>query len=519
MATREHSRRGGTLIMVLLLVMTMSVLVLSLGNIVIREVSQTANVRDDTRAVYLAEMGLVRGQVMLMLDEHADYDSLNEIWTKSFTWEGETFGDDSMAGQWGSGGSFGGSGSRAGRSSRFDEHESAGGGGSSGAADKPPEVFIVDEERKFNLLTLVRGNNEQKRMAAEVLTRLIEICRRQDDRLILDGQVRRVRRIGEDSMNPDTLVRNLIRYLEERPSDDAGRMEMDFGPEDEIDQRSMRKQTPYEMLTISELLLVEGWTRELLHGPARIEEEEDPYERDFESRFAGRRGSSEVLEREFEEKRRSIEAADERSRDPDPIGLIHYITLYSTGRININTAAREVLLALSPDITWETVERIITAREQDRRDVIEAEETGELPMAELPGADEEVEDNASFRPQDLANYQAFVSRVNNEMPEGGEQAQLSHLDDFNEEIYNAIRPWLTVISSVFTVESSATVGKVTHSLKAVFRRSNVEPQQPQGNNGAPQQPQQPTPLRSNEDALPPMPEIRLTLLFRRVTSN
>jgi hypothetical protein len=511
---RRHTRRGATLIMVLLLVMTMTVLIVSLGSIVHRELSQTVNVRDDTRAVYLAEMGLVRGQVMLMLDEHADYDSLNEIWTKPVTWEGETFGADPFSSQ-----EF----SRPRSRSRRDRDEREfGGGGGGGESISPPEVFIVDEERKFNLLTLVRGNNEQQSQAADVLTRLIDICRRQDDRLILDGQVRRVRRIGDDSVSTEMLVRNLIRYLEERPSDDSGRLEMDFGPEEAYDQRSMRKQSPYEMLTIGELLLVEGWTRELLYGPPRVPEE-NGYEDDFDDRFAGRRGSTERIEREFEEKRRSIEAADERSRDPEPIGLIHYITLYSTGRININTAPREVLLALSPDITWETVERIITAREQDRRDVVEAEESGELPLEQPPEAAEEQEDNASFRPQDLANYQAFVTRVNNEMPEGGEHSQQAHLDDFNEEIYNSIRPWLTVISSVFTVESSAEVGNVTHSIKAVFRRSNVaqpQPQQPGGNNnGGTPQPQQPTPMRNGEGALPPAPEIRLTLLFRQVTSN
>jgi type II secretory pathway component PulK len=489
---RRNRTRGFALILTLLLIMVMTVLCVTLQSIVSREVRQTANARDDTRAAYLAEMGLIRGQVMLRLDEHPEYDSLNEIWAKAVSWEGETFGEDAYYDDYGEGGS--------GR----------------GAAFTPPQVLIVDEERKFNILTLVRGNREQREASAEVLKRLINICRRMDDRLELDGRTRIVRRLGEDSTNTDTLVRNLIRYLEERPVDEAERMEFDAGPEEDYDQRRMKKQSPFEMLTIGELLLAEGWTRQLLYGPPRVAEENEEYG-SGRNGTGGRRGAQITAEEEFEEKRRAIESVDERSRSPDPIGLIHFITLYSTGRININTAPREVLLALDPDLTWETVERIVIAREQDRRDVEEAEETGQIPTDQPPEGEEEAEDLASFRPQDIANFQAFVNRVNNQTPEEGQQLVL---ENFTAEIFGNMRPWLTVTSSVFTVESSATVDKVTHTLRAVYRRSNVTPQQPQQ---PPQGENQPPPTaptqQSQDEALPPQPDIRLTLLSREVTSG
>jgi type II secretory pathway component PulK len=501
---RLRGRRGFALLMVMMIVVVMAVLTSTLVMVVSREVRQTANVRDYLRASYLAEMALIRGQVVLRLDEHPEYDSLNEIWAKPLTWEGETFGEEEY------------------------------GGGGSGGAVSPPQVMIVDEERKFNILTLVRGNREQQEMAAEVLKRLIEICRRQDPRLELDGQTRRVRRLGDDSTNPETLVRNLIRYLEERPVDDTDRLEFDAGPEDSYDQRRMRKQSPFEMLTMSELLLAEGWNRDLLYGPPRVAESEfeerDPYADPY-----AERDRQLTPEEEFENRRRAVESVDERSRDPNPIGLMPFITLYSTGRININTAPREVLLALDPDITWETVDRIIIAREQDRRDILEEEETGQIPGQQDPFGEEEEaeeEDNASFRPQDLASFAAFVNRVNNDMPEEGTQTDVptleGFLEDFTEEIYNNIRPWLGVTSTVFTVEASATIerergdgrtDRITHTIKAVYRRSNVTPQQPQPEPTG-EEATQPTASQPQDmPEFPPEPEIRLTLLFRDVVSG
>src|SRR5690606_9137491 len=137
-------------------------------------------------------------------------------------------------------------------------------------------------------------------------------------------------------------------------------------------------------------------------------------------------------EERFEQERTAIEQADERSFDPAPIGLKHYLTLYSGGLININTAPRELLLALDPDLTWEIVDQIITAREQGRVDVRNEELTGEIPEYNTPastapppatgegegeaaGTDE---DQASFRAADIANYAAFVQRVKNQQTEG-----------------------------------------------------------------------------------------------------
>lgn len=481
-------RRGFALLIVLLLIVALTIVVYILQRDVARESAISANVRDDLAASYLANMGLVRGQVVLRLDDHADYDSLNEPWAKPLRWTGETWGTTDN---------------------------------SDGAKPTEPQVLISDEERKFNLLTLVRGTEEQRTRAVEVFKRLIEICRRTDERLKdkLDGEVRTVRRADDDTANTDTLVRNLLKYLEERASEDSDDLEFTSGQAGRSEQRSMKKQTPFQMLTLGELLQVEGWNHELLHGPLRTASaaEEGAEPEDTRSYY-------ELTDEEkFERTRKDVESIDSRSRDPNPLPLVHFITLYSSGRININTCSRELLLALDQRLTWDVVDRIITSREQDRRDVVSAEENGgTLPeKAEPEDPNAEPEDKASFRPQDIASYAAFVARATNEETAEGQQPTL---EGFTEEIYTAIRPWLVVRSTVFRVESSAKSGKITNTVYAVYRRTGsnqaaapAQPAQP-GQPAQPAQPAQPEPAKTTtgEQPLPDEPKIKLTLLFKDV---
>ena len=480
------------MLIVMILIVLLAILVFAFQRDVMREISISANVRDDLKAAYLAQMALVRGQVILRLDDHPEYDSLNEPWAQEVSWTGETWGNEDSA---------------------------------DGETPPQPTISISDVERKFNLLSLVRGNELQQDRAAKVLERLIAICRREDDRLELEGDAKTVRRAGDDSVNTETLVRNLKKYLEERASEDSDDLTITANPNDKPDVRSMKKQTPFEMLTVGELLQVEGWTEELLYGPVRKadqglvqENEEDQEEpKDWKDLTDQER---------FEKRRDSIEHADERSTDPTPLPILSFVTLYSSGFININTCPREVLLALDEKLTWDVVDQIITAREQDRQDVVAAEENGgELPEEEeTPSLDgepaSEEEDNASFRPQDLASFQAFVTRVNNQAAAEGEEAP-TEIEGFTEAIYNSMRPWLVVVSTVFEVEARAKVGKVTHTIRAVYRRTPAEGAAQPAAEGA--QPDAgttdgsaPDPA-SGEEPLPSEPTMNLTLLFRDIS--
>lgn len=489
--------KGFALLIVLMLSIALAVIIWGFQRDVQREISISRNITDDLQAEFLAEMGLVRGQVVLRLDENSEYDSLNESWSETLKWSGETFGAED----------------RYDDDERYNEPvEGDEGSGSGKVGEGPPSVLISDEDRKFNILTLIVGNDAQKRRAKEVFTRLVEICRREDDRLELDGSSKSVRRAGDDSVSTNQLVDNLVKYLDERASEDGGDVEFSLAKVSKADQRSMRKQTPFQMLTLGELLQVEGWTTELLYGPPKVAEgtEGDDDSRQTESY------ENMSPEDKFEFKRKQMEGADENSRSPDAIGILPHLTLYSRGRININTASREVILALDKRLTWVVVDQIITAREQDRRDVEEGEETGTIEDEEAlesteEGAEDE-EDQASYRPQDLASFQAFVGRTSTEEPAEGEQPSL---EGFTEEIYNGMRPWLSVRSTTYAVESSATVGKRTHTIRAIYRRTgtNQTPAtQPPAEGATAPIEEEPT----ADEGLPAEPKIKLTLLFRDI---
>ena len=499
--TGQKRKRGFALLIVMILIVLLAVLVFAFQRDVSREVSISANVRDDLKSANLAHMALVRGQVILRTDEHDDYDSLNESWAQPVTWEGETWGTETTGED----------------------------GESGGASVTPPDIRIADEERKFNLLMLVRGNEAQQVKARETLERLIAICRREDDRLELDGDAKTGRSADDDdTMNTETLVSNLVKYMEERASEDSDDLEFTANPNSKPDVRSMKKQTPFEMLTLGELLQIEGWTESLLYGPVRRADEAMVAEGEEEDE--GPRDWRDLSDQEkFEQRRDSIEGVDERSMDPNPLPLLGFITLYSTGFINVNTASREMLLALDERMTWDVVEQILTAREADRQDVLAAEENGgELPEEELDpnleGEADPAEDKASFRPTDLASYTAFITRINNAMPpaEGEPPAEPTEIEGFDEEIYTAIRPWLVVKSTVFEVEASALSGKIRHTIRAVYRRAgtNAAPAPTPPVDGAPPTDgttPPPTDSGTTEDPLPPEPAITLTLLFRDVS--
>lgn len=438
---RALNRRGVALLVVLLLVMLLSIIVWSFQRDVLREVLVASNVRDDLKAAYQAQMALVRGQAILRLDDKPDYDSLNEPWAQPTNWKGETFGNE-------------------------DSSETT--------AGRPPAIFITDEERKFNLLTLIRGSEAQRKAAAETLSRLIEICRRNDERLMLDGESRSVRRRNDDrEVNTETLVKNLIKYLEERAREDSDKLEFTARENDKPDSRSIKKQSPFPMLTLGELRMIEGWSGKLLHGePREVEGGSEEDSRDYYDLN---------YQEQFEARKKSVESIDERSMDPQPIGILPFLTLYSTGVININTAPRELLLALNKDLTWDAVDRIITAREQARRDIETAEENGgTLPEEEAAptnpdGTPAEEEDKASFRTQDLATFKAFVTRITGE--ENGA------VEGLTEEIFNAIKPLLTVRSRVFMIEAQGYSGKISKTFRAIYRRQGSNAQQPAGTSG------------------------------------
>ncbi|MCC6575604.1 MAG: general secretion pathway protein GspK [Planctomycetes bacterium] len=465
----RRRRRGIALLVVLLITVLMIVIVYSFQENVGREAAVARNNLDGTKAYFLAQMALIKGQATLRLDEQADYDSLNEPWAQPPRWEGENFG-------------------------AMDESSD----------DKPPEpkVVIADEERKFNLLLTVRGDDATKKRAQEVLVRLINICRRDDDRLELESASDSgAEAKGEDSADAETLVENLVRYLDERPQEDSEDLEMGAG--DNGSAARMHKQTPFPMLTIGELLQVEGWTRELLYGPPRPITAEEAGTLSAEGQSKPRSFYDLSEEEKFEEQRKAFELMDEHSTDPNPIGIIPFITIYSSGQVNINTCPREVLMALDQDITWDGADKIVTAREAARKEIRDAEEEGTAAPAEDPNANKE--DTRSFRTADLAKYEDFVKRV---MLDDSEQT--TTIEGFSTEVFTRVKPLLSVKSKVFTVLAQARVGKLTRTLFAAYRRTGANAAAPAP---APGGTPAPTPAPIDPAALPKEPAIKLTVLL------
>ncbi|MCA8917942.1 MAG: hypothetical protein KDB32_02600 [Planctomycetes bacterium] len=68
---------------------------------------------------------------------------------------------------------------------------------------------------------------------------------------------------------------------------------------------------------------------------------------------------------------------------------------------------------------------------------------------------------------------------------------------------------------VFEVEASATVGKVTRTFRAVYRRTPGAAAPAPDPNADPNA--QPAEAATEEDALPPEPTMSLTLLFRDIS--
>lgn len=322
----------------------------------------------------------------------------------------------------------------------------------------------------------------------------------------------------------------------------------------------MKKQSPYTLLTIKELLLAERMTPSVLLGydPALVSpgnptgkpdedlqaEREEREAREFDP-LTGQPLSGRDLDKWGADSSR-VAAADDRSYSRRPLPLVDYITNFGDGRINVNTASREVLLALSEHLTWQMVEDILVARDaakaretavEQGREADPVDPNAAPPVGETgnPATGEEP-DNRSFRAADIASATAFYNRIvqnivddrgNTPEPAAGEEG----VPEAWKLAFEDLRPFLTVRSRHFRVRSSAKVDKIRRTLEAVFRRDQggatpapaanpaPTPNQP-GTNPTPT----PTPTpstpndttgtgRAGDPIIPNEPNVRLSLVY------
>ncbi len=189
---------------------------------------------------------------------------------------------------------------------------------------------IEDESRKFNLHNLVSDDDEVRAQWEEVFLRLVTLYREDQGALSVS------RSDAED------LLKNLRAWLTRKDSD------REFPVPNTGDEKRI-------LVTPDELLMIEGFTREMFYDqPGEVEGDE-----------------------------------------PVP-GLYRYLTLWSDGPINVNTAEAPVLYALFESQDRDLADRIMEWRQS------EAEEQDENAPV-----DADPKNNSLKGVQDLLNIEGF----------------------------------------------------------------------------------------------------------------
>ncbi len=189
---------------------------------------------------------------------------------------------------------------------------------------------IEDESRKFNLHNLVSDDDEVRAQWEEVFLRLVTLYREDQGALSVS------RSDAED------LLKNLRAWLTRKDSD------REFPVPNTGDEKRI-------LVTPDELLMIEGFTREMFYD----------------------------------------QPGEEEGDEPVP-GLYRYLTLWSDGPINVNTAEAPVLYALFESQDRDLADRIMEWRQS------EAEEQDENAPV-----DAEPKNNSLKGVQDLLNIEGF----------------------------------------------------------------------------------------------------------------
>jgi type II secretory pathway component PulK len=183
--------------------------------------------------------------------------------------------------------------------------------------DSSVTARVDDEARKFNLHNLVVESEGLRAHWEEVFLRLMVLYREDHD------QEYRVSRSDAES-----LLRNLKEWLKRADSDK------------EVPRPATTDEKKI-MITPDELLMIDGFTREILYDIPIPEDERD-----------------------------------EETGSEVP-GLIRYLTLWSAGPVNLNTAEPALVYAMFTDGDRDLAERLIEWRNQESEESTEGSQTAE----------------------------------------------------------------------------------------------------------------------------------------------
>ncbi len=350
--------KGAVLLIVLLVLVILIIVIFSYIDSITIDSLISNNQKNESVMSWTIRGGIELSKAYLVLDNQNEFDSLNEPWAKKI--KKDELGDAEL------------------------------------------EVVAVDEDRKFNIRACVEDSEEQQKVAQNILIRLIIAARNEDNSAL-----------RSDEIDADEIVENIVEWLNEKSGSNQDAVISEINPtigeaedSDNLskDDRKINKSSPYAILTIAELLMVEGVTRSLLYGPPQksLENMEDEDEEDED------------------------DEDDTKNRKP----LLDFITCYSTNirKININTAPKEVLTALTEKMPSEVVSGIIEARKETEEDL------------ENKDPEEADVDAASFRVNDIASKSNFSTKIDVEI---------------EDELWNEIKGWFSVKSEYFSVVATA----------------------------------------------------------------
>ncbi len=306
-----RDERGIALIIVLAVVALLVSLVVDFSYTMKVDLTLAANLRDETKAFYVARSGVEMARLLLREDD-PDYDALDEDWAHLDEHPGFISEDDE--------GRFKGT--------------------------------IEDEASKFPINKIINSEGQIDTARLHQLERLFELLE-----------------VGTELIDP--ICDWLDRDNEQGPVGAEDPYYQDLSP-------------PYPckdgpLAAPEELLLVKGMTEEILYGGNDKEK-----------------------------------------------GLIHYLTIYSDGVVNVNTAPSVVLQSLADEIDERLAQAIIDYRQDE-------------PFREI--------------------------------------TDIKTVPGMTDEFYNKISPFITAKSSIFSVRVEGHVRGITKGISAVLKRDgeNVKP--------------------------------------------
>ncbi len=284
------------------------------------------------------------------------------------------------------------------------------------------KLKVEDEDRKLNLLLLRSEHEAYVEFAEGVLERVIKEAR--------EGVEDRAERPAAE------LAEDLIEWIRE------GKTPGTAGEQGEAEREDGEEIPP---LSLSEFLVVKGWTDAVLFGPPPAPrerpDEDDPY------------GGLAAPSAEDPEDP-TTQALDALYGDAgrDPRAVADFLTLWSTGRININTVEPMLLASLSESMNEDIVRAWVAKRSSASSDDEESESGGSSSSSD-PDNPDGLTDNSFLEVNELREVEGMEGSG-----ESGESliAELSH--------------YLTVQSHTFKITAAADVGRVRRTVEVVIRR-------------------------------------------------